>query len=521
MQMNAVAPKGDAGDPLQEILLRLQQMTNADLVLLGEVLSTPVMRIRSLCCRLDQSWQPIFSYLHDTHPCQRVLSAQEFQYWTNASEEFPEAFLLTDNGLHAYAGYPVSLDIDTPNGILVVMSRNGWSEPGKLRSQLAEVAAEFPSRRDTLPDAVVRTRLLEASSVRDEFFHEYVLDNPTGVSLSECMPPFPLNLPEEQIIQRMMYTSFTVECNHAMARMCGYANTAAMMGTRPIDVHGPEKARRNLSYWIRQNFEIRDQENQSVDGEGNITWTKGSAFGKVYDGKMLHSWVMRSDITVQKLYETAIQHKAHHDALTALPNRYWLQDRIAALVEDHAARGKRLCIGLLDLNGFKEVNDTLGHVVGDLILQAVAKRLLKGLKPHGAELARLGGDEFAILIPEAVGTEHGEAMAHTLQQLLAEPFLVEDMQLPIGGSLGLAMFPDWSDNGEDLLRLADVAMYAAKKEGQAFLWYHPDIDNHSKRRLALLTSLGPAIERGELFLAYQPKIAMASGQVSGFEALAR
>jgi len=159
--------------------------------------------------------------------------------------------------------------------------------------------------------------------------------------------------------------------------------------------------------------------------------------------------------------------------------------------------------------------------VGDQLLQAVAVRLLKGLKPHDAELARLGGDEFAILLPEIADAQRGEAMAHTLRKLLTEPFVVEDMRLTIDGSLGLATFPDWSDTGEDILRLADVAMYAAKNEGLPFRWYHPDIDKHSKRRLSLLTSLAAAIENDEMVLVYQPKIEVQSGEISGVEALIR
>jgi len=180
-----------------------------------------------------------------------------------------------------------------------------------------------------------------------------------------------------------------------------------------------------------------------------------------------------------------------------------------------------LCIGLLDLNGFKEINDTLGHGVGDLILQAVAVRLLKGLKQHGSEIARLGGDEFAIILPEILSPDHAEAMASTLQSLLAQPFVIEEMPLMVSGSLGLVMFPDWQGSGDDLLRLADVAMYSAKSAGQPFRWYQREIDKHSKRRLSLLTSLPHAIEHDELFLVYQPKIELPSRRLSGWEALVR
>ncbi|MGZ3252795.1 MAG: putative bifunctional diguanylate cyclase/phosphodiesterase [Burkholderiaceae bacterium] len=508
-------------DPLQAILRRLQQLTGAEMVLFGDVQTSPVLRIQTLCSRLDQTWQPHFSYLLPTHPCRDVIESQQFREWQNIADEFPDAFLLHDNKLCAYAGFPISLGENVATGILVAMSRSPWKDPASLQTHLAALAAEFKLHHDTVLNSIEHARLIRKLDIRDEFFREYVLDNPTGVSFSEFMPPLPIDLPMDQLTNRVMNAAFVVECNRAIARMYGYPDTAAMMGARPIDVNGPEKAPRVTEYWIRHNYDIRDVESQAIDAEGNVTWISGSVFGKIVDGKILHFWTKRRDLTVQKRYEAAIQHKAHHDALTGLPNRYWFQDRVDALTKDHVTRNKRLCVGLLDLNGFKEVNDTLGHAVGDQILRAVAVRLLKGLKLHGAEMARLGGDEFAIIMPEISDPTHAEAMGHTLQNLLTEPFEVEDMLLSIGGSLGLALFPDWQETGEDLMRLADVAMYAAKKDGLPMRWYHPDIDNHSKRRLSLLTSLGPAIEQGELFLVYQPKIDVWNGHHSGFEALVR
>jgi diguanylate cyclase (GGDEF)-like protein len=519
--MSTGAQARETENPLQTVLRQLQQATGADMVLFGDVQTFPVLRIQTLCSRLDQTWLSNFSYLLATHPCQRIITNPQFQQWQNIGDQFPEAFLLHDNQLTAYAGLPVSIGHDAAAGILVVMSREPWKDPAVLQAQLAEAAAQFKLRNNTVLNSIEYARLLRNLHIREEFFREYVLDNPTGVSFSEFMPPLPVNLSIEQLTHRVMHTAFVVECNCAIARMYGYPEPADMMGARPLDLNGPEKAPRICEYWIRHDYDIRDVESQAIDAEGNVTWISGSVIGKIVDGKALHFWTRRRDLTVQKRYEAAIQHKAHHDALTDLPNRYWFQDRIETLIEDHVTRNKRLCVGLLDLNGFKEVNDTLGHAVGDQILRAVAVRLLKGLKLHGAEMARLGGDEFAIIMPEIAEPMHAEEMGHTLHKLLNAPFEVEDMQLSIGGSLGLALFPDWQETGEDLMRLADVAMYAAKREGLPTRWYHPDIDNHSKRRLSLLTSLGQAIENGELFLMYQPKVDVWNGQHAGFEALVR
>jgi len=519
----------DNDDPLQSTLVRLQKETNADLVLLGELLSTPVKRIRTLCCRIDEQWQPSFSYLSETHPCQQVLARAEFQHTPSAQSDYPQGYVLADNGMHAYAGVPVKLHNATgsdssdgvANGILVVMSRTSLESPQRLRALLQDAACEFSADANALSHTVSGVRLAQADNARTAFFRAYVMDNTSGVAYSEFMPPVPVDLPAEEFMQRLMYTGHIIECNTAIASTYGFASASEMVGARPIDGYGEEKLRRNFTNWIRNNFEIRDLESQAVDAQGHITWIKGSLFSTVQNGKLPHMWLKRKDITAEKRYDAAIHHKAHHDALTALPNRYWFQDRIAELIKDHTARNKRLCVGLLDLNGFKEVNDTMGHAVGDQILQSVAIRLLKGIKPHGAELARLGGDEFAILMPEIADTTQAQAMANTVQALLTEPFVVEDMKLSIGGSVGLALFPDESETGEDILRLADVAMYAAKKAGHPYQWYRPEIDTHSKRRLSLLASLGPAIENEEMFLVYQPKIDAIDRKVSGFEALIR
>ena len=508
-------------DRLESILLEIQSATAADVVLVGEVLSSPAMRIKTLACRVDDRWLNSFSYLLDAHPCGAIIASGTFQCWNDVGDQFPEAFLLQDFGVQAYAGFPLCIDQDTPNAILVTLSRHPWRAPETLIDTLSSFAREFERHQDTAWNAIGRARLQAKIRIREESFHEFVVDNPTGYAFTELMPPVPIDLPEELLLHRLMTTAIVAECNPAMARMYGFAEPEDMIGINTVDAYGPEKARRNSAYWVSQHYDIRNVESQSVDSAGNVTWVSGSVFGKIVDGKLLHFWTKRRDLTEQKRYETAIQHKAHHDALTGLPNRHWFQERIAALTSDHLARGKHLCIGLLDLNGFKEINDTLGHGVGDLILQAVAVRLLKGLKQHGSEIARLGGDEFAIILPEILSPDHAEAMANTLQSLLGQPFVIEEMPLMVSGSLGLVMFPDWQGSGDDLLRLADVAMYSAKNAGQPFRWYQREIDKHSKRRLSLLTSLPQAIENEELFLVYQPKIELPSRKLSGWEALVR
>ena len=516
-----VMPEQADTSVLAAALERVALASGAQSALVGEYLAKPVPRIRTLHCISQGKPLLNFSFPLRGDPAEHLPPKSLKILPKDASELFPDCLLLQDFGANAYAARTFSVDGLGSNGIVCLYWHGTPGDIKHVEALLAEFARLFVKQSETLQHDIERVRAEHESFVHTEFFREYVLDNPGGVSFSEFIPPIPVDLPEEVLIQRVMHTGMVVECNKAIARMYGYESTEAMLGATPFDVNGPEKAPRNVAYFIRTGYSIRDAESQAVDANGNVTWISGTVVGKVVDGRLLHFWTKRSDITDRKRYEAAIQHKAHHDPLTGLPNRYWFQERIEALVKDHAARGKQFCMGLLDLNGFKEVNDTLGHVVGDRILEAVAVRLLKGLKPHGAEMARLGGDEFAILMPEVPDPLNAEAMARTLQQLLTQYFTIEDMQLSIGGSLGLVLYPAWSDDAEDLLRMADVAMYAAKKEGHPFCWYQPELDQHSRRRLSLLSSLRPAIDNNELFLAYQPKIDVFDGSLHGFEALVR
>ncbi|CAN5356350.1 hypothetical protein BH11PSE11_BH11PSE11_37780 [soil metagenome] len=507
--------------PLRTALTQILNESGADMVLLGEYLEKPVPRIRTLACCIDGLWQDNFSYKLAGHPSLQTHAKGAFSIAGIDEASHPEAYLLLDYGMTAYAGQMVTMNGGEFTGILVAMRRTPFADIAATEHALATLAASLSRQQEALLREVEHERFAFASHVRDEMFREYVLNNDEGFTFLEVMPPVSLDLPHPKLIHRLIHTSHVVECNRAIARMHGYASPEAMLGTTPYDINGPEKAFKIAVAWVANNCELRDLESQAVDAEGKITWVRGNSTSKKLNGKIYNFWTRRLDITNQKRYETAIQHKAHHDALTGLPNRYWFQERAGVLAKDHIERGKKYCLGVLDLNGFKEINDTLGHVVGDQLLQAVAVRLLQGLKPHGAEIARLGGDEFAILMPDTSEQSQGESMANTVQQLLRTPFSIEGMNLHIGGALGLTLLDSLGESSTDMLRRADIAMYAAKNEGRGFCWYLPEFDLHSRRRLSLISTLQEAIDRNELFLEYQPKIDLSDSRLNGFEALVR
>jgi diguanylate cyclase (GGDEF)-like protein/PAS domain S-box-containing protein len=223
------------------------------------------------------------------------------------------------------------------------------------------------------------------------------------------------------------------------------------------------------------------------------------------------------DVTERRALESELTHRAHHDPLTGLPNRALLLRRLDETMAE-AARG-RVGVAIVDLDGFKNVNDTLGHPAGDELLEAAAQRLL-GCIREGDLVARLGGDEFAVMMAGVDGA-HAAAIARRMVDVLHEPFTVSGHQLTVGASVGVAHgTPDGT--AHDLMRDADIAMYVAKRTGKGRVsLFEPDMRIRASHRTRLQQELARAVERGEIDVAYQPIIHLESGRTVMLEALAR
>lgn len=207
------------------------------------------------------------------------------------------------------------------------------------------------------------------------------------------------------------------------------------------------------------------------------------------------------------------------DPLTGLPNRQWLLERIWSALDDAERIGARSALMLIDLDRFRSVNDTLGHLAGDRLLLQIADRLRIAL-PRGAEAARLGGDEFAVLLPVADSTTSATRVARTLVAALSSPLDLDGLTLVLEASAGVAVFPDHALDAEGLLRRADVAMYQAKRDRTGVEVYESKRDSNTPDRLGLLGDLRRALDAHDVQLHYQPKVRF-DGQVAGLEALVR
>jgi diguanylate cyclase (GGDEF)-like protein/PAS domain S-box-containing protein len=243
-----------------------------------------------------------------------------------------------------------------------------------------------------------------------------------------------------------------------------------------------------------------------------------------------HWLSLARDVTERKVLENHIQHLAYHDSLTDLPNRAMFNQHLHHAIVKAQRHGRRLAVLFIDLDRFKNVNDTLGHHAGDRLLQEMGRRIHSCLRSDDVMtrldqedlLARLGGDEFVVLIEEVAETGQLANIARNILAATVREYLLDGQLVHMTASIGISLFPDDSHNEFTLMKHADIAMYRAKERGKNnFQFYSARMDMHSTKLLELESGLRRAIEREELVLHYQPKIDAKSGHISGAEALVR
>ena len=232
-------------------------------------------------------------------------------------------------------------------------------------------------------------------------------------------------------------------------------------------------------------------------------------------GKVLSVSSLAQDVTEQVKNLNTLKYQVHHDNLTSLYNRVWLTEYIDTSIKDIPKAD--FCLFFIDLDRFKEINDTLGHDVGDAMLVTISERLNISSEEGNNEVVRLGGDEFAIL-----SRGHNTAeMASRIINVIEEPVELSGMKLNVGASVGIACYPSHGNDSASLMRCADIAMYKAKETNSRYVEYSIDIDNYSPDRLMLMNDLRSAINNNELVIHYQPKIDIRNNKHIGYEALLR
>ena len=316
-------------------------------------------------------------------------------------------------------------------------------------------------------------------------------------------------------------TQRLIVCNKRYAELYGLSTEQTKPGTT---------LRAILEHRIARGTAPHDKEKYINDRINEVTENKQYQItNKLSDGRYISvvhqpmadgGWVAtHADVTDWKCAEQRITRMAHHDTLTELPNRTTFNETMDAALDRAAATGKQFAVLSIDLDRFKEANDTYGHLVGDALLREVARRLQAAAE--GAFIARIGGDEFTLIVADGTQPAAAAALAERLLAAFVDDFEVEGQQLKLGLSIGGAVYPTDGTDAKTLMVNADAALYRAKAEmrGTA-LFFEPEMGARLRERHALQEDLRSAIDRGELLLHYQPQMKM-SGETIGFEALVR
>jgi diguanylate cyclase (GGDEF)-like protein/PAS domain S-box-containing protein len=239
------------------------------------------------------------------------------------------------------------------------------------------------------------------------------------------------------------------------------------------------------------------------------------------EGKAIGAVIVFRDVSVALAMARQMTHSAEHDFLTGLPNRMLLNDRIGQAVASARRRKKQVAVLFLDIDGFKHINDSLGHPIGDKLLQSIGKRLTSAVR--GADtVSRQGGDEFVVLLADLSQAEDAVVMAARILRTVAESHSIDQHDLHVTTSIGVSVYPDDGQDAETLIKNADTAMYQAKENGrQSYQFFKPAMNARAVERQSIEESLRRALERQEFAVHYQPKICMRTGKITGAEALIR
>ena len=313
-----------------------------------------------------------------------------------------------------------------------------------------------------------------------------------------------------------------LDCNDAYARALGFSCREDLVGANVLDFFFDVAERDAAILELRERGQLTDRELRMRRRDGEAVWvsvTYSLVAGKAGEPEVLEGALV--DISRRKNAERLMLHQAYHDSLTSLPNRMLLHDRLTQAIARVARDGSRLAVLYLDLDQFKMVNDTLGHGIGDRLLQQIARRLAQ-LSDVAEIVSRVGGDEFTILLSNLVSADDAVAVARRVLALVEQPTEVAGHRLYITTSIGLSFYPEDGEDAEALMTSADLAMYRAKELGRSsYQICSPTMNTRALARLALETELRGALENHELEVFYQPQLGVASGATIGFEALVR
>ena len=312
--------------------------------------------------------------------------------------------------------------------------------------------------------------------------------------------------------------------NPAMAHMLGYNSPQELIASVTDIAHQvyvDSKSREELTRLLREQGMVKNFECAVYRKDGSKMWFSANVRAVSENGVLVGYEGTNEDITARRVAEERVQFLAYYDALTGLPNRTLLQDRVTKALAAARRQNHQVALLFLDLDGFKIINDSLGHAVGDLFLQEFAERLKTWAREQDT-VARVGGDEFLIVLTGIRDAADAAVTAERLINSMTAEFLVQGHSLRISCSIGVSIFPKHGTDCETLIKNADAAMYGAKDGGRNnFRFFSDEINEQVMERLTLARGLRSALEKEQLFLVYQPQLEIATGRITGLEAILR
>jgi len=313
-----------------------------------------------------------------------------------------------------------------------------------------------------------------------------------------------------------------LQCNPALVSMLGYASREELLQQNTSDILYDAEEERNLLAALTRHGTLTNYEIRLRRKDGKPVWALHNvAVSQTEDGGPRIIEGTAFDISVRKQAQERVQYLAYYDAVTGLANRTLLEDRLHKALASAHRRQEKLAVLFLDLDHFKVVNDSLGHSAGDLVLKDVAGRLQKVAREQDT-VARLGGDEFVMVVNAVKESGDAAVVAKRVLDAVTAEGIIQGHPLSIGCSIGISIFPVHGRDTTALVKNADAAMYCAKERGRNnFQFFAPEMNAQALERLQLESDLRGALQRNELFLAYQPQLDVATGELIGAEALLR
>ncbi|HEV7237829.1 MAG TPA: PAS domain S-box protein [Thermoanaerobaculia bacterium] len=308
-----------------------------------------------------------------------------------------------------------------------------------------------------------------------------------------------------------------LDCNDACARLFGYESREEFLGANANDFYFDDHERERIVQMLREQRQSTNLELRLRRRDGSTVWVLENV--TLRDEDIMEGTII--DITDRKRAQEQVEYQAYHDSLTGLPNRLLFRDRITVALAHAKRTGRLSAVMFLDLDQFKLVNDTLGHTVGDRLLQAIGARLVTCMRAEDT-VARMGGDEFTVLLADIADRRGAALVAQKVLEAVRHPVTIDEHELYVTTSIGISVFPDEGTDAESLLKNADRAMYGAKERGRDNYQFASAAHvQPAESRLAMERAMHRALERDELVVHYHPMVEIATGRVVGAEALLR